>query len=136
MQEDTVGIPNAKWWLPHSHVIIKEDLLAEDQEWIANNSTQLVNPGTQFARIDSRLGSANLLLIKRMVVQGVVAVKRSGDRIKTVNLPQDAHKLMATDLQYIAAQIQALNEPMTEGEQEDFLPGVNGQSETSLNLVK
>lgn len=136
MQEDTIGIPNAKWWLAHSTVLVREDLLAEDSEWIGNQSTQVINPGTPFARIEARLGSANLLLVKRMVVQGVVAVRRANDRIKTVNLPQDAHKLLAADLDYIASQIQELNKPMTEEEQTDFLAGANGHSEGTLQVVK
>lgn len=130
-QENTIGIENAPWWLPHSHVEIKEDLLAEDQEWIANQANTVVNPGTQFARIEVNTGSANILLAKRMVVSGVVAVNRPGGRVKTVNLPQDTSKLLAQDLQYIVEQISKLNEPMDAEAQQDFLPSANGQSVAS-----
>jgi hypothetical protein len=129
--ENTIGIPNASWWENHSQVLIKEDLLAEDQEWITNNTTKVVNPGTQFARTEQSLGSVNILLIKRMVVSGVVAVKRSGDRIKTVNLPQDASKLLAQDVDYIVGEISKYNAPMSDQEQSDFLNSAGGQSEAS-----
>lgn len=130
--ENTIVLDNAAWWMNHSQVQIREDLLAEDQEWIANNATRVVNAGTQFARVESSLGSANLLLVKRMVVSGVVAVKRSGDRIKTVNLPQDAGKLLAQDLDYIAGKINEYNQPMTTEQQQDFLPAVSEPSGESL----
>ena len=136
MQENVIAIPNAPHWLNHSHVVVKEDLLAEDQEWIANQSTQIINAGTQEPRIEAKFGSTNLLLVRRMVIEGVVAVKRSGDRTKTVSLPADAHKLLASDLDYIARQIQVMNTPMTEGEQQDFLHAANGHFETSLTTVK
>lgn len=127
-QDDIMSIPNAPHWLNHSHVEVRPDVLASDQEWIANQSNTVVNPGTQFARIESKVGSANILLVKRMVVSGVVAVNRPGGRVKTVNLPQDAGKLLAFDLDYIAGQISALNEPMSAEQQASFLPSVNGQS--------
>lgn len=120
--ENTIGIENAAWWLNHSHVLIREDFTADDQEWVANQGTRVVNPGTQFARIEANLGSENRLLVQRMVVEGVVAVKRANDRIKTVNLPKDVSQLLAQDLNYIVAQIQKYNAPMSEEQQADFLP--------------
>lgn len=133
---NTITIDNAPHWLNHSHVVIKADFLAEDQEWIANQSTQVINPGTTFARVESKLGSANLLVVKRMVIEGIVAVKRHGGRIKTVRLPQESHLLLASDLDYIVAQINKFNEPMTEEEQTDFLPSANGLSAEHLKRVK
>jgi hypothetical protein len=134
-QDETITIDNASWWMNHSIVVIREDMLAEDSEWIGNQATRVVNAGTQFARIESSLGSANILLVKRMVVSGVVAVQRLNGRVKTVNLPQDAGKLLSQDLDYIAEQINKYNAPsapMTEAQQQDFLPSANGQSETTL----
>lgn len=135
MNEATIAIPNASWWMPHSQVLLKEDLLAEDQAWIANQTTRIVNPGTSFARVESYLGDASILLVKRMVVHGTVAVKRSGDRVKTVTLPQEAGRLLRQDLDYIASKINEYNQPMTEEQQQDFLPAANGQSETNLQVV-
>lgn len=133
---DMLHIPNAAWWLPHSHVEIREDLLAEDQEWISNQSSRVVNAGTPGARVESSLGSASVLLVRRMVVQGVVAVRRSGGRIKTVQLPSEAGKLLSFDLEYIVTQIGKYNEPMTEDEQSDFLPSVNGHVGETSEMVK
>jgi hypothetical protein len=132
-QDETITIDNASWWMNHSIVVIREDMLAEDSEWIGNQSTRVVNAGTQFARIESSLGSANILLVKRMVVSGVVAVQRLNGRVKTVNLPQDAGKLLSQDLDYIAEQISKYNAPsapMTEAQQQDFLPAATAPSET------
>lgn len=136
MEEHTIGIINAPWWLNHSHVLIREDMLAEDSAWIANQSTRLVGAGTANPQIEFQAGNTNIFLVKRMVVQGIVAVKRANDRVKTVHLPQEAEKLLSQDLDYIVAQINKHNQPMTEDEQRDFLPGVNGHSGTSLELVK
>lgn len=130
-QENTISIENAPWWLNHSYVQIKEDLLAEDQEWIANQANTVVNPGTQFARVEVNTGSANILLAKRMVVSGVVAVNRPGGRVKTVQLPQDTGKLLMQDLQYIVEQISKYNEPMDAQAQADFLPPVSEPSVAS-----
>jgi len=127
-QDDVMSIPNAPHWLNHSHVEIRPDVLASDQEWIANQTNHVVNPGTQFARIEVSTGSANILLVKRMVVSGVVAVNRPGGRVKTVALPQDADKLLSYDLDYIAEQISALNEPMSAQAQTDFLPSASAPS--------
>ena len=124
----TIGIPNAKWWLPHSHVVIKEDFLAEDQEWIGNQTNRVIGAGTPMAQVVTQLGSANVLLVKRMVTQGVVAVKRANDRIKTVHLPAEAGQLLSADLEYIAQQIAQHNTPMTEEQQEDFLPSADEPS--------
>lgn len=129
--ESTIGIPNASWWMPHSQVLIKEDLLAEDQEWITNQTTRIINPGTQFARVEQSVGSAGILLVKRMVVQGVVAVKRSNDRVKTVNLPQEANKLLSQDIEYITEQIGKYNQPMSTQEQQDFLTSASEPSGTN-----
>lgn len=128
---NTIALVNATHWLNHSNVLIKEDMLAEDMAWIANNSTRVVNPGTQFARIEQSLGDSNILLVKRMVVSGVVAVNRSNGRVKTVNLPQEAGQLLQQDLEYIVEQINKYNAPMTEAQQQDFLNSADAPSETS-----
>lgn len=132
--DEVITIKNAPWWENYSIVTIKEDFLAEDQEWIANNTTKIINSGTKDVQIESSLGSANILLVKRMVVSGVVAVKRANDRVKTVNLPQDARKLLSQDLDYIAEQINKYNAPsmpMTQEQQQDFLPSANAPSEAN-----
>jgi hypothetical protein len=131
--DNTIPLVNAPHWLNHSHVLIKEDYLAEDEEWIANQTTKIVNQGTQNAQVEIKAGSTNILLVKRMVVSGVVAVNRANGRVKTVNLPQEAAQLLAPDLAYIAAQINQYNQPMTQEQQSDFLPSANGPSLTPLS---
>lgn len=130
-QEDIIAIPNAPHWLNHSHVEVRPDVLAKDQEWIANQTNRVINPGTKFARVEVDTGSANILLVKRMVVSGVVAVNRPGKRVKTVTLPDGAGDLLAGDLDYIAGQISVLNEPMDAEAQADFLPSANEPSAES-----
>lgn len=141
MQQDVIGIENAKWWLPQSHVVIKEDLLVSDQEWITNQTIKIAavgntNGGNGNAEVESRLGSANRLLIERMVVEGVVAVSRPRGRVKTVHLPAEASQLLQADLDYIVEQINALTQPMTAAEQKDFLPGAKGQLQEHLPQAK
>ena len=137
-QEDTVQIPNAPWWEPHSHVIVKEDFLASDEAWIQNrlSGKMKVDKNGKSAEAEMLVGNVNILLIQRMVVQGIVAVKRLSGRIKTVSLPAEAGQLLKNDIDYICAEINRLNPDMEEDEQEDFLPGANGHSTTNLELVK
>lgn len=135
-QENTLAIENAPWWLNHSQVVVKEDMLAEDQEWITNQLARVVNPGTQFASMEVSAGSSNILLVKRMVMSGTVAVNRPNGRVKTVSLPQDAGKLLSQDLDYIVAQINKNNEPMSAQAQTDFLPPVSEPSVASLKRVR
>lgn len=130
-QENTIAIENAPWWLNHSQVVIKEDMLAEDQEWVTNQIVRVVNAGTPQATVETLPGSSNRLLVQRMVVSGVVAVNRPNGRVKTVNLPQDAGKLLSQDLDYIVAQINKLNEPMDAQAQADFLPSASEPSAVS-----
>jgi hypothetical protein len=81
-------------------------------------------------------GSQGLLKLQRMVQKGsVVSVMlRSGDSY-TVNLPDDAGKLLPVDVGYILAQINMVSQPMNEQEQKDFLASANAQSETNEPAV-
>lgn len=138
-QEEPICIDNAAWWLPHSHVLIKEDYTAADEAWV---QARMVKIGVQGAGMkatpDMRMGKERgILQVERMVMPGsVVAVQRRNGRVKTVNLPQEAENLLLTDLAYIISQIEALNEVMAPEEQESFLPGALVPSETSLKMVK
>lgn len=134
MTEGLTNIPNAPHWLNNSVVVVKEDYLAEDEAWIINNLVRL--DSTNAIQLTSK--HKDILTVQRMVQAGsVVAVKRSGDRVKTVHLPDDAAKLLWADLQYIVAEIEKLNEPpMSEDEQSDFLDSANGSSSANLKRVK
>lgn len=135
-QNDTIQIPNAPWWEAHSHVIIKEDFLAEDEAWVQNQLAKVQGYGTNKPSMEMTLGNIRILTIQRMVTGGIVAVTRGNGRIKTVNLPHEAGKLLKSDLDYIFEQIDKLNPDMTEEQQEDFLPSANGASKTPLEMVK
>ena len=135
-EQDTIQIPNAKWWLPHSHVIVKEDFLAEDEAWINNQLSKIQGYGSNKPTMEMLVGNVRILTVQRMVTSGVVAVKRGGDRVKTVALPHEANKLLKSDLDYIFGEIDKLNPDMTEEEQQDFLPSANGASLTNLEMVK
>jgi hypothetical protein len=136
---DTVQIPNAPWWENNSYVVVKEDFLEEDSAWVQNHlnwQARTDRNNKQNSAIDAQIGNVNILTIQRMVVQGLVAVKRRDGRIKTVNLPTDAGKLLKNDSDYIMAEINKLNPDMAEEAQEAFLASANGQSKGNLNLVK
>jgi hypothetical protein len=134
---DTIPIPNAPWWEAHSFVVVKEDFLAEDEAWIQNRMSGKVkvDASNRSASMDTQMGNVNILLIQRMVTSGKVAVKRSSGRIKEVNLPQDAPRLLKSDQDYIIAELNNLNPDMTEEEQESFLPSANGHSKTSSEMA-
>lgn len=135
-EESTIGIDNAPWWQPHSMVVLKEDYTAADEEWVQKRSGGMSIQKSGSA--DLQMGrSRGILQIERMVQPGsVVAVERRNGRVKTVHLPQEAEKLLLTDLAYIVQQIEMLNNVMTPEEQESFLASANGHSETSLQRVK
>ena len=135
-QVDTVAIPNAAWWAPHSFVICKEDMLAEDEAWIQNRLSKIQGYGSNKPSMEMMVGNIRILTIQRMVTSGLVAVTRGSGRIKTVNLPHEAGKLLKSDLDYIFGEIDKLNPDMTEEQQTDFLPSANGHLTTSLELVR
>lgn len=130
---DITNIPNAPHWNNNSVVIVKEDYTAADEAWILN---RLVAIDANTVQITGK--HKDILTVKRMVQPGsIVAVKRSGDRIKTVHLPQEAEELLWNDLQYIVEQITKLNEPpMTQEEQETFPKPVSESSQANLTRVK
>lgn len=136
---ETFGIKNAPWWLPHSHVELREDYTAADEQWVQARMVRVgvVGSGSK-ATPDMQLGKERgILQVERMVMPGsVVAVMRRNGRIKTVHLPQDAEQLLLTDLGYIIQQIEALNEVMTPEEQASFLASANGHVAGNLETVK
>jgi hypothetical protein len=121
----TVDIANASWWEPGSGVVIKEDLLAEDEAYIANHMMIVSGLESGKPQMENQSGAQGIFKVERMVVRGTVIVKRPGDRIKRVLLPEQAGQLMARDLAYIVKQIDTLNPPMSAEEQADFLPAAS-----------
>ena len=139
MEENTIGIDNAPWWLPHSTVVLREDYTAADEAWVQSRIAKVSVQGSgSGASGDVSFGKGRgVLQIERMSMPGsIVAVQRRNGRVKTVKLPQEAEQLLAPDLVYIVGQIEALNEPIAPEEQESFLPSANGHSEVSLQRVK
>lgn len=138
-QENTIGIDNAPWWLPHSIVVLKEDYTAADETWVQKNMIKFGTEGRGANMTpDMQMGKERgVLQAERMVQPGsVVAVMRRNGRVKTVHLPQEAESLLLPDLNYIINQIDALNEVMTPEEQANFLPSANGHAEAHLSPVK
>lgn len=128
---NTISITNAKWWLNHSHVELKGLFLEEDSAFIANNITSVQGAGTTDVSVQMKSGDQTTLKIQRMVQGGTVAVMLRDGSTKSVSLPKEAGKLLATDSAYIVSQIDAISRPMTEEEQIDFLKSANAQSETT-----
>ena len=131
--EGLTNIPNAPHWLNNSVVIVKEDYTAGDEAYILN---QLVRIDSASAQVTGK--HKDILTVQRMVQPGsVVAVNRSGGRVKTVHLPQEADELLWSDTQYIVEQITRLNEPpMTEEEVKAFPTPVSEHSQANLTRVK
>ena len=130
---DVTNIPNAAHWLNHSVVIVKEDYTAADEAWILNKLISIESSSVQITGKHK-----DILTVQRMVQAGsLVAVQRSNGRVKTVHLPQEAEELLWSDLQYILAEINKLNEPpMTKKEQEDFPTPVSEHLQANLRSVK
>lgn len=135
---DTIGIPNAPWWLNNSTVALKGLYLAEDDAWVTNqvSTSKIQNAGSTNMTVETNVGNQSVLKIQRMVTQGTVAVMLKGGKTYTVHLPQEAGKLLPPDANYILAQIDELGQPMSAEEQASFLASANGQSEATLKVVK
>jgi hypothetical protein len=135
---DTIGIPNAPWWLNNSTVVIKGLFLAEDDAWLTNqiSASKVQNAGTSNMTLETNVGNQNILKIQRMVTQGTVAIMLKGGNTYTVELPKEAGKLLPPDANYILAQIDALGRPMSAEEQEAFLASVEEHSQANLTRVK
>lgn len=130
---DITNIQNAPHWLNHSVVIVKEDYTAADEAWILNKLVSLDSNSVQMTGKHK-----DILTVQRMVQAGsVVAVTRSNGRVKTVHLPQETEELLWSDVEYIIAEINKLNEPpMTQEEQQAFLPSSNERLPVNLKQVK
>jgi hypothetical protein len=118
----TIDIDNAPWWEPGSGVVLKEDLLAEDEAYINNRLMKVTGLESGNPQMENQSGSQGIFKVERMIIRGTVIVKRPGNRVKRVSLPEGAGQLMARDLAYIVKQIDRLNPPMSAEEQRDFLP--------------
>lgn len=126
---DTIGISNAPHWLNHSNVVLKGLYLAADEAWVTNQMVSVKNSGGETS-VETKTGDQALLKIQRMVKSGVVAVMLRNGSVYEVNLPQDAGKLLPSDVAYIVEQIDVAGKPMSAEEQAAFLASANAQSET------
>lgn len=134
-----ITIPNAPWWLNHSHVLTKGRMTAGDSAAITNGitGTETVNG---VPTIVMKPGDQNILKVRRMITQGVVAVLLDDGEKHEVKLPDQVEDLLDADLTYICSQIDARGKPMNAEELQRFLASANGHSEahspqTSLSPV-
>jgi hypothetical protein len=127
---DTIALQNAPHWLNHSYVTLRGLYLAADEAWVTNQMVSVKNSGGETS-VETRTGDQNLLKIQRMVTSGKVAVMLRNGSTYEVNLPQDAGKLLPSDVAYIVEQIDAAGKPMTAEEQAAFLASANAPSGTN-----
>lgn len=129
-----IALPNAPWWLNHSHVLTKGRMTAGDTAAITNSlvSAEIVN-GTPV--MITRGGNLSIEKVKRMVTSGTVAVMLDDGEKHEVHLPEQAEDLLDDDLTYICAQIDAKGRPMNAEELKAFLASQNAHSETHSNLA-
>lgn len=125
-----IGLKNAPHWLNHSQVLVKGRMTAGDVAEITNGmvNAEVVN-GVPL--VITRAGNQNILKVRRMVLQGVVAVMLEDGETYEVGLPEHAEDLLAEDLDYICAQIDAKSKPLSVEQQRAFLASANGRSETN-----
>lgn len=133
-----IAIKNKDNWLNHSHVLTRGRMTAGDLAEINNGmvSVEVVN---NVPVVITKAGNQNILKVRRMVVQGTVAVLlNNGDdepEKYEVSLPEQAEQLLPDDLDYICEQIDARSKPMSAEEQKRFLNGAGAHSEKNLSLV-
>src|SRR6202040_3873867 len=107
--DETVQIENAAHWENHSFVRVRDEFLAEDEAWITNQIVKVQKSGNAKAEVETCPGDSNIYKVQRMVIEGVVAVRLRNGRVKTINLPVNAGKLLASDLNYIVSKIDEMN---------------------------
>ena len=125
--DNGITIPNAPWWQPHSHVLLKGLYLAEDDAYVTNQaSTFSVNgAGTANVTAQAQAGNQTIYKVQRMVKQGTVSILLRGGARYDVSLPAQANRLTITDINYIVGQIDNLSQPMSIEEQTAFLASQN-----------
>ncbi len=129
-----ITLKNAPHWLNHSHVLVKGRMTAGDVAEITNGmvAVEVVN---NTPVVITRGGNQNILKVRRMVTQGVVAVMLEDGEKYEVQLPGGVEDLFQDDLDYICAQIDAKSRPLSAEEQKRFLNSAPERSEAHSNTV-
>lgn len=116
-----------KWkWEPGEVVILKGTYSTEDQERVENASGAIKGRGNK-AETDMRIGSARVMLLEVMIVDWTLSM---GGR--KVEVSRHAIRRLPSNYRTpILEKIDEIAEPMSEEEQEDFLPSSNGHTKES-----
>jgi hypothetical protein len=123
-----------KWkWDAHEQVIMRGSFTAGDHEAV-QNATSPASPAQQrkITEVEARVGSGHLKTIERMIVDWTLT---ANGRKVTVT-PQAIRRLPSNYLTPLLEKCDEIAVGMTEEEQEDFLPGVNGHTKANFDLVK
>ena len=117
----------AKWrWEAHEVVILKGVYTTADQEIVENAGGGLKGQGKK-STPDMRIGSSRAKLLEVMIRDWTFTM---GGRKQEVSRNAIAH-LPSNYRTPILERIDEIAEPMSEEEQEDFLPGSNGHTKES-----
>lgn len=142
MDEFEVYTISGKPLKPHEYIIIKKELTAADEAAVQNMATRINGSAKKAgqAEIQSMIGDANLLLVKRMIVrwnltrtitaengaESEVPIELSAKAIE--NLPRRIYNC-------VLRKINELNEDEEEESDADFLPAVNGHSTATSEMT-
>lgn len=119
-----------KWkWEPHEKVIMRGTFLAADHEAVQNamSPSTPVNQGKQVKELGSRIGSGQVEMLHRMIVDWTLS--SNGRKVEVT--PQAIRRLPSNYMTPLLEKCDEIAATLTEEEQEDFLPGVSEPTQAS-----
>src|ERR1700692_627930 len=117
-----------KWnWEAHESVTVKGSVTVADQEYVSNKYIRATKNGDT----EMQAGTGRYALLDRMIIDWSLLRNNMRVPVSAANIRQ----LPANYSNPILERVDQLAAAMTEEEQEDFLPFVNGHIEESSNLA-
>lgn len=115
-----------RWgWEPHEQVVLKGSITVADQEYVTDQYGKSGKGGN----VEMQMGKGRFAILDRMIMSWTFT--RNGQPV-----PVNANMIRKLPARYsnaILEVVDGLAQTMTEAEQEDFLPSVNGHTVESSN---
>jgi len=116
-------------WEPHEQVILKGSITVADQEYVTNNYSKTATG--KDTSIEVQMGTGRFSLLDRMILRWTFT--KNGMPVPFNR--NTVRKLPAHYSNRILEVIDAISQPMSEEEQDDFLPSANGHTVESYELA-
>lgn len=118
-----------RWrWEPHEQILIKGTVTVADQEYVTDQYGQSGKNGA----VEVRMGKGRFALLDRMIISWTLTQNGHPVPVNTLSI----RRLPANYSNAILEVVDSITAQMTEQEQEDFLPSVNGHTVESSRSEK